>query len=170
MTPSLSRPGPGVRVRAAHSSGSGTPPWVSAGPHREQGLDPGGLALYIRIEGLNLSTTAPSRRDDRHSVSPSLNGRVEFEFPAGRRWRLDLVDLSVAGLAFALDNGCPQMECGSRLSEVVVHVADAEIPGDLLILHVTRDAERRTICGALFHPATEKAVNRLRQAIESVAG
>jgi hypothetical protein len=115
-----------------------------------------------------VSTSTPSRRDDRHSVAPRLQGRVEFDFPAGKRWRLELVDLSVAGLAFALEQGRPQMECGSKLSDVKVHVGDLEVDGDLMILHVTKDAARRTICGALFHPATEEHVDRLRKAIEQV--
>ena len=116
-----------------------------------------------------MQTPAPhTRRDERLRMSPDLKARVEFDFPAGKRWRLQIVDLSVAGLAFALDQGRPQMEGGSRLSDVQVHVGDTELCGDLVVLHVTRDADSRTVCGALFHPSSEDQQIRLKQIIEGV--
>jgi hypothetical protein len=111
-----------------------------------------------------------TRRDERHHLSPDLKARVEFDYPAGKRWRLQLVDLSVAGLAFALDRGQPRMECGSHLSDVLVHVGEAEMSGNLVILHVTRENEARTVCGALFHPSSPEDEARLKRVIESFAG
>lgn len=116
-----------------------------------------------------MSTKTPcSRRDERHHLSPALKARVEFDYPSGKRWRLELVDLSVAGLAFALDQGHPKMECGSHLSEVQIHVGESELNGDLVILHVTRESDSRTVCGALFHPASEKQQVKLREVIEGL--
>jgi hypothetical protein len=116
-----------------------------------------------------VSTTTPcSRRDERHHLSPDLKARVEFDYPSGKRWRLELVDLSVAGVAFALDQGHPKMECGSHLSDVFIHVGETEMSGDLVILHVTRDSDSRTVCGALFHPASEEHQIKLKEVIEGV--
>jgi len=116
-----------------------------------------------------VATTTPcSRRDERHALSTRLNARVEFDFPAGKRWRLDLVDLSIAGLAFALDQGRPLMECGSQLSEVQLHIDGEEISGNLAVLHVSRDAEQRAICGALFHPSSQDQADRLHRVIERI--
>ena len=114
------------------------------------------------------TSTPYSRRDERHTLPRELNARIEFDFPAGKRWRLDLLDLSIAGLAFALDQGRPLMEAGSRLSDVRVHVGDDVVDGDLVVLHVTRDAERRTICGALFHPSSQDQADRMHRVIERV--
>jgi len=109
-----------------------------------------------------------SRRDDRHVLSRDLNARVEFDYPAGKLWSLPIVDFSVAGLSFSLDRGRPPMECGSRLSEVKVHIGDAAIAGDLAILHVTRDAESGTVCGALFHPSTQEEQTVLKTIIDRI--
>ena len=116
-----------------------------------------------------MSTTARcSRRDERHDLSTDLKARVEFDYPAGKRWRLPLVDLSVAGLAFALDEGRPTMECGSHLSEVEIHIGETEMSGDLVILHVTRESDSRTVCGALFHPASQEHQVKLKEIIEGI--
>ena len=114
------------------------------------------------------TSTRCSRRDDRHVLSPDLKARVEFDYPTGKRWSLRIVDFSVAGLSFALDSGRPQMECGSRLSEVTVHVGEHEVSGDLAILHVTRDPDAGTVCGALFHPATQEQQAALNAIITRV--
>ena len=43
-----------------------------------------------------------------------------------------------------------------------------EVSGGLSILHVTRDAEARTICGALFNPATQEQQTALKAIIDRV--
>ncbi len=103
------------------------------------------------------TTTASRRRDRRYALGKG--GRVhgvEFVHPSphGQLWCLSLLDISVSGLSFVLDDEISGIDEGTTISDVAVRVGDVEVCGELLIMHVST-AENRRVCGALFYPATD---------------
>ena len=113
------------------------------------------------------STVAHRRRDRRLGVSRAYAAYIEFDYPQphGHRWRLTLLDISVAGLSFALAEDLDGIEVGSTISNVAVRVEDHEFRGDLVVMRVTPVAELPTVCGALIYPATEEELEKLKNAI-----
>jgi len=96
---------------------------------------------------------ANSRLQNRHAVPRFERAFVEFEYPQpmGKRRRLSLLDMSRAGICFALPfYGLPNLEVGAELTEVVIRVGGSEIEGTLFISHLTRESEERILCGGKF--------------------
>ena len=103
--------------------------------------------------------TASRRRQRRYPVSLDKAAAVEFEYPCpnGRSYRLQLLNLSVSGLSFALENhdDLALLDAGTTISDGTVHIGDCKIRGDLVLMHLTPDKFSRGICGALFYPASD---------------
>ncbi len=100
----------------------------------------------------------PDRVEIRLAVPRAERAFVEFDYPqpTGKRRRLSLIDLSTAGLCFALPfYGLSGIELSTHLIDVVVRVGSCEIEGELLVSHVTRESDERILCGGRFYPATE---------------
>ena len=118
------------------------------------------------------STTAANRRKTRrHSVSHKQDTWIEFELPrpGGRSYRFPLVDVSVSGFSFALDEDSPTLDNGAGVAGVTVQVGDCALHGDLLVLHVTPTSDTRSICGALFYPADDTELVKLKSVVAGVA-
>jgi len=114
-------------------------------------------------------STACRRRIRRHAIPATAEARITFAHPGPAAPRRDyrLIDISVAGLSFAVDTEAPSLEDGAEVSRVVVRVANCEITGDLLIMHVTAEPER-TVCGALFYPAAEAELVKLKSLMAGI--
>ena len=102
------------------------------------------------------TTTASRRRDRRYALGKGAGSTVEFVHPSphGPLWCLSLLDISVSGLSFVLDDEISGIDEGTTISDVAVRVGDVEVCGELLIMHVST-AENRRLCGALFYPSTD---------------
>ncbi len=102
---------------------------------------------------MSSTTTKDRRSENRHEVK---NAYLEFDHPKGGRQRVPLLDLSVAGLAFSLPAGLAEVEVGTRFSDVAVHVGEASIRGELLVLRVDPNSvpDAGVTCGAYFAPHT----------------
>ncbi len=102
------------------------------------------------------TTTASRRRDRRYALGKGAGSTVEFVHPSphGPLWCLSLLDISVSGLSFVLDDEISGIDEGTTISDVTVRVGDVEACGELLIMHVST-AENRRVCGALFYPSTD---------------
>jgi len=115
------------------------------------------------------TTTKNRRRQVRHPVTPENLARVEFEYPTpyGRQFQLPLVDLSSSGISFLLDEAgeLAELEEGTTLAEVVVRLGECLICGELLIMHMTTGPDSRYVCGALFYPATDTDLVKLKSAV-----
>ena len=113
-----------------------------------------------------------SRRDRRHLLDVGESAWVEFDYPSpsGPRWRLPLLDVSVAGLSFILPDELLGIDCGATLRDVVVRVGDCELQGSLVVMHVSPDPASYswTGCGALFYPATEADQLKLKNIIARI--
>jgi hypothetical protein len=113
--------------------------------------------------------TKNRRRHARHEVSPDITASVEFDYPRpnGRSYRLRIVNISPSGLSFSMkkEDGLTTLDEGASLPDTVVHLGDCRIRGELLVMHVTPDADSRYLCGALFYPATDTELVKLKSVI-----
>jgi len=114
-------------------------------------------------------TTTCRRRIRRHVLPTRGDASIEFCYPeGGQRERFRLLDLSVSGLSFLLDQNAPTLEAGLDLSNVVLRVANCEIRGDLLVMHVTADSASQSQCGALFYPASDIELIKLKSVVAGI--
>jgi hypothetical protein len=87
---------------------------------------------------------------------------VEFDHD-GRRQRFGLVDVSPSGLSFTAEaDRMPPFESGGKLSQVEIRIGGCTIHGELVVMHVTRTAHANPQCGALFYPATDDDLVKLK--------
>jgi len=118
-----------------------------------------------------MATVSQTRRvTRRYAVSKSHHARLEFDYPGpgGRRYDLPLIDLSVSGLSFVCDDELPELESGTTVSPVIIRLGKCDIHGDLLVMHVTPDPSSETVCGALFYPAKDADLLKLKSAIAGI--
>jgi hypothetical protein len=115
-----------------------------------------------------MTTTITCRRKQRrHSAGGSDRAWVELAI-AGKQdapVRLPIVDISVAGLSFAVDGSPVALENGSEIPDVRIKLAGCEIRGELVVMHVTGRDDGQTVCGALFYAATDGDLLKLRSAV-----
>lgn len=114
--------------------------------------------------------TACRRKARRFPVTAAQNVWVEFDHPSevGRPHRLPLVDISVAGISFAVTDELPPMDSGASLPGIVIHVEGCDIRGEMLILHVTPVSGHGTVCGALFYPADDTELLKLKSVVSGI--
>ena len=118
-----------------------------------------------------MATVSQTRRvTRRYAVTKSHRARLEFDYPGpgGKRYDLPLIDISVSGLSFNCADRLPGLESGTTLSPIIIRLGMCDIHGDLLVMHVTRDPSGGTICGALFYPAKDADLLKLKSAIAGI--
>ena len=100
--------------------------------------------------------TSPNlRRNWRFRLNHAEKASVDFDLPDGSHWSLNLVELSAEGFAFELENGRPELTAATRIDAVAIRVKGVQFAGTLRIVHVTKESEADTVCGAEFAPATD---------------
>ncbi len=111
--------------------------------------------------------TACRRRQRRFRLSGSGAARLELVYPQpnGADHTLPLLDISPSGLSFALEGRIEGVEAGMTLDGVKMCLSTCVISGDILVIHVT---EGRGVCGALFYPATDDDLLKLRSAVAAL--
>ena len=118
-----------------------------------------------------MATVSQTRRvARRYAVSKSHHASLEFDYPGpgGKRYDLPLIDISVSGLSFHCGDELPGLDSGTTLSPVVIRLGKCDIHGDLLVMHVTPDPATESICGALFYPAKDADLLKLKSAIAGI--
>lgn len=114
-------------------------------------------------------TTTCRRRTTRHVLPAGGDASIEFPFPeGGERQQFRLLDLSVSGLSFLLGENPPLLEAGLELPNVVLRVANCEVRGDMLVMHVTSDSVSQSQCGALFYPASDIELVKLKSVVAGI--
>lgn len=115
------------------------------------------------------TTTANRRRDRRYALGKGAGSTVEFVHPSphGPLWCLSLLDISVSGLSFVLDDELSGIDAGTTVPDVTVRVGDFETTGELLVMHVSPSDSRR-LCGALFYPATDADLKALHDLLAGI--
>ena len=117
-----------------------------------------------------MSTTTKNRRAlTRYSVLGGQRARVEFVYPApnGESYNLPLANLSASGLSFGVREGDSSvaLEEGASLPDAVIRIGECVIEGELLVMHVTTGPDSEYVCGALFYPATDTDLVKLKSAV-----
>jgi len=115
-----------------------------------------------------MTTIAGCRRKQRRqTTSGSGSAWIEITLPRpeGLKHRFALLDVSVSGLSFAVEEPLPGLESGADLGSVLVRLGDCEIHGELVVMHVTSQGQDRRVCGALFYAATDIDLLKWRAAI-----
>ncbi|HKQ62110.1 MAG TPA: hypothetical protein VJS92_12540 [Candidatus Polarisedimenticolaceae bacterium] len=114
-----------------------------------------------------MKATTACRRIQRRYALPQGGGRLEFEHPgaADGRAQLVIVDISVSGVSFVLETNGPRIDIGATLPAVRVHLGSCELRGELLVMHVTTEANGRAVCGALFYPESDTDLLMLKSAV-----
>lgn len=114
-----------------------------------------------------MTVKALRQRDRRFKILRPDRAAVEFSH--GRRdWRLPLVDLSVAGLSFVVDEEVRGLDVGLKLENVVVRITECEMRGDLVIRRATSQADWSTHYGAIFYPAEESDLLKLNGVLAGI--
>ena len=103
------------------------------------------------------------RRHRRHRFAPGADASVRFVYPQPNGADIDrpLVDISTAGFSFTWSDELAGLDDGASVEGATIHIGGCEIRGELTIMH-TADG---TSCGALFHPATDEDLVRLKTII-----
>jgi hypothetical protein len=117
-----------------------------------------------------MSTIAKNRRrQTRHPVTTENVARVEFDHPTpnGRTYRMPLTNISASGLSFMFEEGddLTGLDEGASLPGAVIRLGDCKISGELLVMHMTAGPDSRYVCGALFYPATDTDLVKLKSVI-----
>jgi len=118
-----------------------------------------------------MATVSQTRRvARRYAISKSHQARLEFDYPGpgGKHYDLALTDLSVSGLSFRCGEELPGLDSGTTLSPVIIRLGKCDIHGDLLVMHVTSGPPSETTCGALFYPAKDADLLKLKSAIAGI--
>jgi hypothetical protein len=112
---------------------------------------------------MSLATTC--RRGHRRFALPEeAHATVEFDhpYPGGHHCSMRMRDLSASGISFHLAHDLPGIEVGDGIDRVVLRIEGYEIRGDLLVMHLTPDATRGSVCGALFYPRGDRNLRALQ--------
>jgi len=111
---------------------------------------------------------ATRRQIRRYRVDPKA-AAVEFSYPNpnGRDFNQPLIDISIAGFSFHIENPVPDIDHGEQIEEAVVRLGDCEIKGDIIIMHLTNEGSR-TLCGALFYPSDESELVKLKCVVAGI--
>ena len=109
-----------------------------------------------------VATITKNRRvQRRHRISANADVRLEFTHPSpnGRELSLPVLDISAAGFSFAMLEPLHDIEIGVSLPDVTLRLGERQMHGDLIVMHVTQE---RGVCGALFYPATDEDLIRMK--------
>jgi hypothetical protein len=114
--------------------------------------------------------TACRRTQRRFSISQAATAFVEFECPpsSGNWLKLPLVDISVSGVSFGIIDELDSIDSGTSIGPVKIHLGNCEMAGEFLIMHVTPEGSGRTICGALFYPASDDDLIKLKSVVAGI--
>jgi len=108
------------------------------------------------------------RPNERFWIWRAGEATVEFTYPDGCHWCCDLLNISKGGVCFGLMDEQPALDSGLRIAEAVLRIAEVDIEGSLVVVHITESLSAGTVCGAEFMPATEDDRNRLTHAISQL--
>ncbi len=105
--------------------------------------------------------TKNRRKQVRHRITAEAEVRIEFCYPGpnGRPISLPVIDISASGFSFAMLEELGGVEEGTSIPETTLKIGNRELHGDMIVMHVT---EERGVCGALFYPATDEDLVRMK--------
>jgi hypothetical protein len=107
------------------------------------------------------------RSHKRLDVSDNDSYRVEFGYPVpnGQQIRMNLRDVSQAGVSFIMNRELPDIEIGQLINQVVVYLGRRKLRGDLVVAHISAATNGDAVCGALFYPSTDADLRKLKSTV-----
>ena len=113
------------------------------------------------------TTVACRRRHTRYEVPEGTEAAVEFPFPvaSSEKCSMPLRDISASGLSFTLTIELPGLEPGRCLGPSLITFGEHRIRADLLVMHLTPDADAGAVCGVLVYPARNRDLITLQSLI-----
>lgn len=116
------------------------------------------------------TTVACRRRHKRYQVPPGIEAAVEFPYPgpSSQRFSMPVRDISASGLSFQLTLELPGLEPGRSLGPGLIVFGEHRIRADLLVMHLTPDAEPGSTCGVLVYPSRDNDLLTMQSLILSL--
>ena len=109
------------------------------------------------------------QRDQRFPIEGTAEAWVEFRYPGrDRRLCCRVLDVSIAGISFVLDEELPLLTRGAKIEGALLRLRDRTLRGGFVVKHVTRIRHFETICGAVLYPDTDDDMNELVEVIRAV--
>ncbi len=115
-----------------------------------------------------MATRTATRRHHSRITVPNGSMTVAFADPtvSGGETELAVVDLSGAGFSFrALGDEQPRLDVGTTVAGVELRLGGVIIQGELVVMHVTPGAGSDTTYGALFYPAGDPDLIKLKSVV-----
>jgi len=117
-----------------------------------------------------MPTKTQNRRiQTRFAVKATTQATVRFTHPGtkGDDQLLSVVNVSASGISFEVeaDQGMQQLGEGTTLEEVQLQIGGCTMSGELLVMHVTTAADSGYVCGALFYPASDTDLIKLKSVV-----
>ncbi len=111
--------------------------------------------------------TACRRRHPRIQMTPGDEARVEFGWPGptGHPCSMEMKDISSGGVSFRLAHDLPGLEVGDSIRRVTLKVRGREIRCDLLVMHLTPDHTKGSVCGAFIYPRDDEDILALQDLV-----
>ena len=111
--------------------------------------------------------SACRRRHRRHRFRDDGSSRLEFVYPQpnGAQRDVALLDISPSGFSFEVPDELLSLDQGSTVQGITLRFSNCELRGDMLVVHVTRE---RGVAGALFYPASDLDLVKLRTAVAAL--
>ena len=109
------------------------------------------------------------QRDERFPIEGTAEAWIEFRYPGRERLLCcRVLDVSIAGISFILDEALPLLTRGAKIEGALVRLRDRALHGSFVVKHVTRIRHAETICGAVLYPETDDDMNELADVIRAV--
>lgn len=104
------------------------------------------------------------RKHPRFRLLDDPDAVVEFGFPTprGTQCRMQARDFSASGLSFLLAHDLPGLEEGQCLNRARITVGTWRLDADLLIMHLTPDNRKGSVCGVLIYPMDDEGILALQ--------
>ncbi len=124
-------------------------------------MSPTGVKLRVPV--------ACRRKHVRYTLPPGTSW-IEFPYPepGGSTCTMRLRDISACGISFILDHDLPGLDIGDTVRDARLRVDETTIEADLLVMHLTPDATRGSICGALLFPDGDHNIVAVQKLLETL--
>lgn len=108
------------------------------------------------------------RRHRRLTLPDDGNNFLEFTWPGrgGHHCRMPINDISPAGMSFILQHELPGLEVCGQIRRVTANVGERSFRVDMVVIHITSNPGRPTICGTLLYPLTDDDLGTLRTLLD----
>lgn len=124
-------------------------------------------------DGVVRPSAEDCRRTHRRRTLPDDGTNfLEFTWPrrGGHACRMPINDISPAGMSFILQHDLPGLEVCGQIRRVTAHVGERSFRADMVVIHITSNPGRPTICGTLLYPLTDDDLGVLRELLAEADG